>query len=123
MEGEDKSEITKIIEERIKEVVDAEKKTINEDTERITDRAIERINGVYASIINTLRLLDIKDASLLDFYTKAAGRVRTVEIEGRIDEYEKKLNLNLDSRTLTHEDPILIKPGKKYKVLLIAIEE
>ena len=120
---EDKSEIVKIVEERIGETVEAEKKDIQEESARLAEKAVERINGVYASILNTIGLLDIKDASLLEFYTKAGGRVRSVEIVNSDRDYEKKLYLNYEGRIIPHDDPIIIKPGKKYKVLLMALEE
>lgn len=120
---EDKSEIVKIVEERIGETVEAEKKDIQEESARLAEKAVERINGVYASILNTIRLLDIKDASLLEFYIKAGGRVRTVEIDNQHRDFEMKLYINYEGRIIPQDDPIIIKPGKKYKVLLIAIEE
>lgn len=120
---EDKSEIVKIIEERIRETVEAEKKDIQEESARLAEKAVERINGVYASIINTIKELDIKDASLLEFYTKAGGNIRSVKIKTSKKDFEKRLYINFDGRTAPSEDPIIIKPGKKYKVLLIAIEE
>lgn len=119
--AEENSEVVKIVEERIRESIEAEKKDIKEESARLTDRAVERINGVYASILATLRQLDIKDASLLEFYTKAGGRVRSVE--GIIEKFEQKLYINMGGRDLTHQDPIILKPGKKYKVILMAIEE
>jgi len=121
MKDEDKSEIVKIVEERIRETAEAEKRDIENRCASLSDEAVQRINGVFTSIQNTLKLLDIKDASLLEFYTKAGGRVRMVE--GIIERFEEKLYINLGGRDLTHEDPIILKPGKKYKVILMAIEE
>ncbi|MFH0904261.1 MAG: hypothetical protein V1854_03625 [Methanobacteriota archaeon] len=120
---EDKSEIVKIIEERIRETVEAEQKNIKYQSEVQGDESVKRINGVYASILNTIKKLDIKDSSLLEFYTKAGGRVRSVDIVNADRNYEKKLYLNYEGNLKPHDDPIIIKPGKKYKVLFMAIEE
>ncbi len=120
--AEDKNEIVKIIEERIREAVEAEKKEIIKISDQNTSDAINRINGVYASILNTIKHLDIKEASVLEFYSMAGGRVRSINIVNE-DRYEKKLYLSYGGQLPLYEDPIIIKPGKKYKVIFMAIED
>ncbi len=120
---EDSSKIVKIVQERIKESVESEKKAIREECARLGDNAVARINGVFASIQHTILELDIKETSMLEFYSKAGGRVRTVEIENSHRDYENKLYMECDGKLLNYQDPIIIKPGKKYKLLLMAIEE
>jgi hypothetical protein len=118
---DEKSEVLKIIEIRIKEAVENEKKDIEKQCVKLGDDAIARINGVYASIQHTIMELEIKDASLLEFYTKAGGRVRSLEV-GNQSEWDKRLFISCDGRSEPQEDPIIIKPGKIYKVILMAIE-
>ena len=116
------TEVSKI-ESIIKEKIDDEtQKSIAQLKERIdsqTQQAIERINNVYASAINTLRQLELTDATIFDFFQKTNGNIRVYETRndfpGQLTVYSS--GINFDAR-----NPINLNKNTKYKIILMAIE-
>jgi len=128
MKDEDKSEIVKIIEERIRETVEDEKEHIQEEFSRLGDKAVERINGVYSSILKAIAGLEIKDPTLLDYIEKTKGNIRVYDnIVGhgpRADLIIQYWGLQLGFRAgepgIT---PITLNENKKYRLIVMAIEQ
>ena len=124
---EDKSEIVKIVEERIGETVEAEKKNIQEESARLGDKAVERINGVYSSILKAIAGLEIKDPSLLDYIEKTKGNIRVYD---NIIGHGPRSDLVIEywGTTLGYQagqsliSPITLNENKIYRLIVMAVE-
>lgn len=125
---EDNGKIVKIIQERIWQTVEDEKKFIQEECARLGDKAVERINGVYSSILKAIDGLEIKDPTLLDYIEKTKGNIRVYEnIVGHGPRSD--LVIQYWGMTLGYQagkpgiSPITLNENKKYRVIVMAIEE
>lgn len=117
------TEVSKI-EEIIKNNLEEEtKRSIAQLTERIADetkQAVDRINGVYSSTINTLKKLEITDATTFDFFEKTQGNIRVAECQSDWGDPLRVLAGNVD---VLHPNPIYLKEKTRYKVIVMAIEQ
>lgn len=112
------SEIEKIIKNNLEDETKRNIDKLVEQMARETQQAIDRINGVYGSAISTLQKLELTDATIFDFFQKTNGNIRVEELKGNgsyiYPEYE--------GRRLGMQNPIYLKDGTRYKLILMAIE-
>ncbi len=117
------TEVSKI-EEIIKKNLEEEtKRNVDQLVERMareTQEAVNRINGVYSSAINTLKKLEFADATIFEFFAKTQGKIRVVECHSDWNETLRVLAGNVD---VLHPDPIHLKEKTRYKVIVMAIEQ
>lgn len=120
------------MESKTSEIEDIIKKSIEEETSRNvmkiteiicneTKAAIDRINGVYSSAINTLKQLELTDATIFDFFQKTGGNIRVHE---ESNEWAGYLNIELPNRgsILLNNNPIFLKGKTRYKIIVMAME-
>lgn len=119
------TEVSKI-EEIIKSELEEEtKRSIGQLTERIADetkQAIDRINGVYGSAINTLKKLELADSTIFEFFEKTKGNIRVIEF---INDFSGNLDVQTPGGTVNetlYRNPIRLKEKTKYKLIFMAIE-
>ena len=125
---EDNGKIVKIVQERIWQTVEDEKKFIQEECASLGDKAVERINGVYSSILKAIDGLEIKDPTLLDYIEKTKGNIRVYDNiigHGPRDDFEirycgQTLGYQTGKQTIA---PITLNGNKKYRIIVMAIEE
>lgn len=125
---EDNGKIVKIVQERIWQTVEDEKKHIQEESASLGDKAVERINGVYSSILKAIDGLEIKDPTLLDYIEKTKGNIRVYDnIIGRgprndleVRYWGTTLGFKAGKPGIT---PITLNENKKYRLIVMAIEE
>lgn len=124
---EETGKIVKIVEERIWQTVEDEKKFIHEESARLEDKAVERINGVYSSILKAIAGLEIKDPTLLDYIEKTKGNIRVYEnIVGHgprsdlvIQYWGMTLGYQAGKPDIT---PITLNENKIYRIIVMAVE-
>jgi len=114
------SKIESIIKGKIDDETQKSIAQLKEQIETETQQAVERINNVYASAINTLRQLELTDATIFDFFQKTNGNIRVYEetrndFPGQLTVYSS--GINFDAR-----NPINLNKNTKYKIILMAIE-
>lgn len=118
------SKIESIIKGKIDDETQKSIAQLKEQIESQTQQAVERINNVYASAINTLRQLELTDATIFEFFQKTNGNIRVHEIEIN---YPGTLGIELpNGQRLNERSPIYLDrmEGKKakYKIILMAIK-
>lgn len=118
------SEVSKI-EEIIKNKLEEEtKRSTDQLVERIkseTKDAINRINGVYSSAINTLKKLELTDATIFEFFEKTQGNIRVVEIDNN---WRSLLHVNVNGGTdVLSSNTIYLTEKTRYKIIVMAIEQ
>lgn len=113
------------------EIENTIKKSIEEETSRNvmklteiicneTKASIDRINGVYASAINTLKQLELTDATIFDFFQKTGGNIRVYD---GLNTCSGSLNVDLPGgNALRDYNPIRLKEKTKYKIIVMAME-
>lgn len=124
---EETGKIVKIVEERIRETVEDEKKFIHEESARLEDKAVERINGVYSSILKAIAGLEIKDPTLLDYIEKTKGNIRVYDnIIGHgprseliVQYWGTTLGFKAGKAGIT---PITLDENKIYRLIVMAVE-
>lgn len=131
MQQSEISKIEEIIKNSIEKEADAAKLKLLEVIDNAASEAVSRINSVYTSAINTLRQLDLKDATIIDFFEKTKGNVRVYEHV--VPEYHRQIEIDVGvgGRRLGYDQqtrertvqPIQLTEGKVYKIILMAIEE
>jgi len=120
----DESKSSKI-EEIIKHTIEVKKEDALNQIKETCDREIDRINGVYTSIMKTLKTLELQDASLLDFFEKSKGNVRVIDYNKELYDSYGSLDIQLPSNSIGYfpRFPIQLKTKTRYKIILIAIEQ
>lgn len=117
------SEVSKI-EEIIKNKLEEEtKRNIDQLVERMTSEtqeAINRINGVYNSAINTLKKLELTDATIFEFFEKTQGNIRVAECRS---DWGETLHVLAGSVDVLHPNSIQLKKKARYKIIVMAIEQ
>lgn len=125
------SKIEKIIRERILEEKDLVFRDLVESTNNATDKAVERINGVYNSIMNTLKKLDLKDSTFIDIFERTKGNVRVYD-NVVVGNYNREVETRVGGNTLGYRitnpgirevPPIQLQENKRYKIVIMALEE
>ncbi len=85
-----------------------------------TQEAVDRINGVYTSAINTLKQLELTDAGIFDFFQKTNGNIRVYE---GLNTCGGTLNIELPcGNAFRDNNPIRLFEKTKYKIIVMAIE-
>lgn len=120
----DPKEISKI-EETIKENINEETQQsiaqLKEQIERETEAAITRINNVYATMINTLRKLELTDATIFEFFQKTNGNIRVYEFK---NEFVNSVEVHIGGRPVSdYRNSVQLQENSKYKIILMAIKE
>jgi len=115
------SKIESIIKKNLEEET---RKSIDEFVARKeaeTQQAVDRINGVYGSAINTLKKLELTDATMFDFFQKTNGNIRVGELDNKFFGY---LHVNTDGGTSIKgmQPEINLKERTKYKIIVMAME-
>lgn len=115
---------TSEIENTIRNNIDDELKRSTAELQNLmgkkTQEAIDRINGVYTSAINTLKQLELTDAGIFDFFQKTNGNIRVYE---DLIQWGGNLNIELPSQNLRdNRNPIQLHEKTKYKIIVMAIE-
>lgn len=114
------SKIESIIKEKIDDETQKSIAQIKEQIESQTQQAVERINNVYTSAINTLKQLELTDATIFDFFQKTDGNIRVHEIE--VD-YPGRVGIELpDGQRINERNSIYLDKKGKYKIILMAIK-
>jgi len=114
------SKIESIIKEKIDDETQKSIAQLKEQIDSQTQQAIERINNVYASAINTLRQLELTDATIFEFFQKTNGNIRVHEIEVTCS---GSLEIDLPcGRRVTERNPINLDKNAKYKIILMAMK-
>lgn len=90
---------------------------------RKTEQAVERINEVYTSAITALKTLELKDATIYDFFERTQGNIRVIEETTDQSYYERNLGCSIEGRDILSKNPIRLAPRKKYKIIVMAMEE
>ncbi|MDD3813309.1 MAG: hypothetical protein PHZ02_01575 [Desulfocapsaceae bacterium] len=120
METDKVSEIEKIIKKEIEDETNRKIEKIQAMIDSETKEAVGRINGVYNSAINTLRMLELADASLFDFFQKTNGNIRVIEFK---NQYDTSLDIrNSGIPILNYQTSIHLKENTIYKLIVLAIE-
>lgn len=122
--GSAASEIENAIKNNIDEELKRSTAELKELMDRKTQEAVDRINGVYTSAINTLKQLELTDAGIFDFFQKTGGNIRVYEVEVN---YPGTLSIVLpNGQRISERSPIYLDRmvGKKanYKIILMAME-
>lgn len=116
------TEVSKI-EEIIKgELEDETKKSVAMLVARMTEetqQAIDRINSVYSSAINTLKKLELTDATIFDFFQKTNGNIRVYEVKVECGGY---MGISMPCGRVINDNRSIELKEKKYKIILMAIE-
>lgn len=115
---------TSEIEKSIKNNIDEELKRSTGELQSListkTQEAVDRINGVYTSAINTLKQLELTDAGIFDFFQKTNGNIRVYE---GLTTCDGSLQVDLPCGRAIHDNnPIRLKDKKKYKIIVMAME-
>lgn len=120
--------VKEIIEKDLEEIATRGIEALKEQTDRDLKAAIERINNVYKSALVALQKLELADATLYDFFVKTQGNIRIYEnVAGhdramiRLDSYGRQLGYDQSGNVVIA--PIELREGKKYKVIVMAMEE
>ena len=114
------SKIESIIKEKIEDETQKSIAQLKERIETETQQAIERINNVYASAINTLRQLELTDATIFEFFQKTNGNIRVHEIEVTCSGM-MLIELPCGKR-LNERNPIYLNENAKYKIIVMAMK-
>ncbi|MBU1067275.1 hypothetical protein KKE60_05780 [Patescibacteria group bacterium] len=115
------SEIENTIKNNIDEELKRSTAELKELMDKKTQEAVDRINGVYMSAINTLKQLELTDATIFDFFQKTGGNIRVYE---DLNNWAGCLNIDFPNSSGIHRDsnPIRLKEKTKYKIIVMAIE-
>lgn len=114
------SKIEEAIKKRLLNEVEQQKADLKERYESDLLHAIECIDNVYATAIDTLKKLELTDATLFDFYLRANCDVR---VYPGVNGHRDKLHLSLAGMSLGDYEEEIRLEDKKYKIIVIAIEE
>ncbi|MDP3352665.1 MAG: hypothetical protein Q8S44_02875 [Flavobacteriaceae bacterium] len=114
------SEIESTIKKNIDEELKRSTAELQELIDRETQKAVDRINGVYASAINTLKQLELTDAGIFDFFQKTNGNIRVYE---GLNTCGGTLHIDLPCGTAFRDNnPIRLYEKTKYKIIVMAME-
>lgn len=114
------SEIENIIKKSIEDETSRNVMKLTEMISTETKAAIDRINGVYTSAINTLKQLELTDATIFDFFQKTNGNIRVHE---ELIQWGGNLNIELPSQNIRDNlNPIRLLEKTKYKIIVMAME-
>lgn len=115
------SEIENTIKNNIDEELKRSTAELKELMDKKTQEAVDRINGVYTSAINTLKQLELTDAGIFDFFQKTGGNIQVYE---ELNNWAGYLNIDFPNRGGIHQDsnPIRLKEKTKYKIIIMAME-
>jgi hypothetical protein len=113
------SEIEKIIKENISKETENSIADLSKIIDDRTQAAIDRINGVYTSAINTLKQLELTDATIFDFFQKTKGNIRVVEYNNR---FNSTLQLRAGGDSLLSFPEFYLQTQTKYKIIVMAME-
>lgn len=115
------SEIENIIKKSIEDETSRNVMKLTEMISTETKAAIDRINGVYTSAINTLKQLELTDATIFDFFQKTNGNIRVYEglnkMEGTLS-----VELGYTGDITGGSNRIRLKERTKYKIIVMAME-
>lgn len=115
----DVSKIEEIIKENIKDETQKSIAQLKEQIDIQTQQAIERINNVYGSAINTLKQLELTDATIFDFFQKTNGNIRVYETE---NDFSGTIDIILPyGRKVDQRNPIYLDKAK-YKIIIMAMK-
>lgn len=112
------SEIENTIKKNIDEELQRSTAELKELMDKKTQEAVDRINGVYASAINTLKQLELTDATIFDFFQKTGGNIRVYE---KLNDFGGPLDIRL-SNSGYFDNLIQLKKNTKYKIIVMAME-
>lgn len=111
------------IEKTIKKNIDEELKRSTAELQDLmaaeTQEAVDRINGVYISAINTLRQLKLADAGIFDFFQKTGGNIRVYD---ELIAFGGSLDIRLPTGVVDPKNSIHLKDKTKYKIIVMAME-
>lgn len=114
----DVSTIESIIKRNINDETQKSIAQLKEQIEIQTQQAVERINNIYGSAINTLKQLELTDATIFDFFQKTNGNIRVFEMR---NDYSGLINIDLpDGQRLDPRNSIYLKKAK-YKIIIMAM--
>ncbi len=114
------SEIETIIKTNIEEETRKSIVQLKEQIERETTAAVERINGVYTSAINTLKKLELTDATIFEFFQKTNGNIRVHEI--KVD-YPGMVYIELPcGQRINERSPSYLDERVNYKIILMVMK-
>ncbi len=114
------SEIENTIKNNIDEELLRSTAKIQELINKETQDAVDRINSVYTSAINTLKPLELTDAGIFDFFQKTGGNIRVYD---GVTSRGGSLDIWLPCGTaLRDNNSIRLKEKTKYKIIVMAIE-
>ncbi|MBA4323418.1 MAG: hypothetical protein C0408_11435 [Odoribacter sp.] len=113
------SKIESIIKGKLDDETQKSIAQLKEQIESQTQQAVERINNIYASAINTLRQLELTDATIFEFFQKTNGNIRVHEIEIN---YMGYVGIEFSNQRINERNPIYLDKKAKYKIILMAIE-
>ena len=113
------SEIENTIKKNIDEELKRSTAELKELMDKNTQEAVDRINGVYTSAINTLKQLELTDAGIFDFFQKTNGNIRVYESENR---WAGQLEVRIgNGEYVPDRNPIRLNEKSKYKIIVLAI--
>ena len=112
------SEIENTIKNNIDEELQRSTAELQEMMSKKTQEAVDRINGVYTSAINTLKQLELTDATIFDFFQKTNGNIRVYE---KLNEFGGPLDIR-SSTGGYFDNHIQLKKNTNYKIIVMAME-
>jgi len=112
------SKIEEIISKKVKEEYERQLDYLK----AVGERSCNELSICYESTLETLKNLELVDATIFDFFEKTNGNIRVIEHSSIFNDY---LRVRSDSKgdLLSESNQIRLEPKVKYKIILMVIEE
>lgn len=100
----------------------------------IRERILEEKDLVFRDLVelmNTLKKLDLKDSTFIDIFERTKGNVRVYD-NVVVKNYSREVETRVGGNTLGYRitnpgirevPPIQLKENKRYKIIIMALEE
>ena len=111
------SRIEQIVKDRLKDEFDKQLISLQNNY----TMSIEELNVKYDDLLETLKQLELTDATIFDFFEKTNGNIKIKTLDKM--NWDEQLNVIISGTNPFANNNIILKKDKKYKIILMAIEE
>ena len=111
------SKIEQIVKNRLKDEFDKQLISLQNSC----TMSIEELNTKYDDLLETLSQLELNDATIFDFFEKTNGNIKIKTLDKM--NWDEQLNVIISGTNPFANNNIILKKDKKYKIILMAIEE
>lgn len=111
------SKIEQIVIDRLKDEFDKQLISLQNNY----TRSIDELNTKYDDLLETLSQLELIDATLFDFFEKTDGNIRIKTLDKT--NWDEQIEVTISGVHPFGNNNIILNKDKKYKIILMAIEE